>query len=64
MPNIGLKIWFIIFWKWEQNWAVWKTTAVAYMKRLNFMTVPNAPDLVAFPDEDGALLTMIMNCTD
>jgi hypothetical protein len=51
----------------QNNWAVWKTLALAYMKRCNFMQVvkePSGTTTVSFPDEDAALLTMLMNCSD
>ncbi len=51
----------------QNNWAVWKALALAYMKRCNYMQVtkePSGTTTVSFPDEDAALLTMLMNCSD
>jgi hypothetical protein len=48
----------------QTNWAIWKRTIVAYLKRMKFMGIASAdglPDTVTFPDDDGAMLTILMN---
>ena len=44
----------------QNNWAVWKATALAYMKRCQFMKVDkqaNGSVSTTVLDEDGAFIT-------
>jgi hypothetical protein len=50
---------------WSPN--AWKKIATAFMKRTSLMSItltPGSDDVISFPDEDGAMLLLLMNVAD